>query len=122
MDSSDPPHVEILSDHDNSEGNNSKDNSGDFSRESSEDSSQDYSYSPTISSYKEFGPENSQPIPDEDGFSMDKSAMAWVPTFKERVGKTISRLLNDSMKFCASGKMNAPPIICISLLKVRGEF
>lgn len=82
------------------------------------DSSRDYSESSIISSDTEFGPERSQPIPNKDGLALDTLSLAWVPTFKERADKLISRLLDDSIKFCASGKLKIPPIMSISLLKV----
>lgn len=108
----------MLRDNDNS--NNSKDDLKDSSQECSEDSSGDYSESSIIGSDKEFGLERSQLISNEDGPDVDKS-LPWVPTFKEIVGKRISRLLNDSMKFCTSGKIT-PPITSISLLKVCHEI
>lgn len=119
MNSSEKSHKEMPSD-DNSE--DSKKNSDDSFRESSSSESE-YSESSIIGSDSEFGPEETHIIPNKgDELASDKlSLMAWVPTFKERVDEIISRLLNDSLKFCISGTMNAPPIISISLLKVRDE-
>ncbi len=98
------------------------DNSDDSIRESSTSES-DYSESSIIGSDSEFGPEERPIKPNEsdDSLSDKLSLTGWVPTFKERVDEIISRLLNDSQKFCVSGTMNAPPIISISLLKVRNE-
>lgn len=95
----------------------SHDDSPHNSEDASEDYSRDYSESSILSSNKEFGPEGSQPNV-VDVLSVDNFSVAWVPTFKERVEKNIDRLLDDSIKFCVCGKMNAPPIIGISLLKV----
>lgn len=109
----DSSHNEKLSDHSQ---DNSDDNSG------YGDSSRDYSESSILSSDKEFGPEKSQPPHKKDGLALDKILLPWVPTFRKRVDKVMSRLLNDSMKFCTSGKMIAPPIITISLMKVCRIF
>lgn len=106
MASSDSLHNETQSDNDKSEDN-------------SEDSSREYSESSILSADKEFGPERSVDI--ANSTNEDKLSLPWVHTFKERVDKSVSRLLNDNMKFCTSGKMNAPPITSISLLKV-GDF
>lgn len=78
-----------------------------------------YSYTPTLPSDSEFGPESFQDSSksNQDAQAQDKLSVAWAPTFKERVDKLIGRLLNE-MKFCSSGKMITPPIIVISILKV----
>ncbi|KAG4075359.1 hypothetical protein HA402_003150 [Bradysia odoriphaga] len=94
---------------------NSENNSGNSSRESQDDSSQEYSESSILTSDKEFGPETTRKNETDD---LVELPVAWVPTFKERIGKLIGRLLNDSQKFCVSGKMAAPPIISISLPKI----
>ncbi|XP_037034844.1 uncharacterized protein LOC119073453 [Bradysia coprophila] len=95
---------------------NSENNPGNSSRESPDDSSQEYSESSILTSDKEFGPETTRPNEVDD---LVELPVAWVPTFKERIGKLIGRLLNDSQKFCVSGKMTAPPIVSISLPKVK---
>lgn len=105
MDSSDKSLIETPSDNDSSQ-------------DISEDSSREYSEGSVLLLNEEFGPENSHSIAHEDGLEPSELSLPWVPTFKDRVDKVISRLLNDSMKFCTSGKLNAPPIISISLLKV----
>lgn len=118
MNSSDTSDIEMTSD----VSEDSKNNSDDSLREASDDSS-DSEYESIVGSDNEFGPEGTQErTPNkDDGLATDKLSLAWVSTFKERVGELISRLLSDSLKFCVSGKMNAPPITSISLLKVRDD-
>lgn len=114
-------HNEMPSENDNSEGDASKDDSkinsesAESSRESSDDSLLEYSESSILSSGKEFGPETTRP---NEVDNLVERPVTWVPTFKERVGTAICRLLNDSQKFCINGKMAAPPIISISMSKV----
>lgn len=99
--------------------------SANYSSESG--STTDYSESSILSSNDEFGPEtspfkdSSKSKPNHNGLAHDKLPLIWVPSFRERVDKLVSRLLNDSMKFCTSGKINAP-IIAIAIPKVTMEF
>lgn len=100
----------------------------DSSRNYDEDLSNDvgYSYVPPLLSDNESGTESflvSKLKSNEDKLAQsNQPSLAWVPTFKESVDKMIERLLNDSMKFCSSGKMITPPIIVISIAKVAFEF
>lgn len=86
------------------------------------DSESDYSESSSnsvLSSDKEFGPERSQ---ESSTIKMNPAVIPWVPTFKEKVDTLISRLFNDSIKFCTSGKLITPPITAIFIPKVAIEF
>lgn len=85
----------------------------------------EYSESPKLN--EEFGPE-SQSSSESESEQVEpirasqkneaSNTMSSAATFKEQVGKAISRLCNDSIPFCVSGKIEKAPIIAISIPKV----